>query len=108
MKNISIMEPVKYMIHDQDLPMCLWVEAAKTAVYVQNKLSHGMLGKKTLEEMFTSQKPEFNHLKIFGFPVYLHVPKEKRSKLDPLGKKGMFVGYSDQSKAYKIYIPGFR
>ena len=28
--------------------------------------------------------------------------------MDPLGKKGIFVGYSDQSKAYIIYIPGFR
>ena len=27
--------------------------------------------------------------------------------MDPLGKKGIFVGYSDQSKAYRIYIPCF-
>ena len=67
-----------------------------------------MLGNKTPEEMFTCEKPEVSHLKIFGCHVYLHVPKEKRSKLDPSGKKGIFVGYSDQSKAYKIYIPGFR
>jgi hypothetical protein len=35
-KNKTIMEAVKTMIHDQDLPMCLWVEAAMAAVYVQN------------------------------------------------------------------------
>jgi hypothetical protein len=35
-KNRTIMEAVKTMIHDQDLPMCLWAEAAKTIVYVQN------------------------------------------------------------------------
>ena len=58
--------------------------------------------------MFTSEKPEVSHLKTFGCVVYLHVPKEKRSKLDPSRKKGIFVGYSDQSKAYKIYIPCFR
>ena len=58
--------------------------------------------------MFTGEKPEVSHLKIFGCPIYLHVPKEKRSKLDPSGNKGIFVGYSDQSKAYKICIPGFR
>jgi transposase InsO family protein len=33
-KNRTIMEAVKTMIHDQDLPMHLWVEAAKTTVYV--------------------------------------------------------------------------
>ena len=57
--------------------------------------------------MFTSENPEVHNLKIFGCHAYLHVPKEKISKLDPSGKKGIFVGYSDQSKAYKIYIPCF-
>ena len=40
--------------------------------------------------------------------MYIHVPKEKRTKLDPSGKKGIFVGYSDESKAYQIYFPGFK
>ena len=57
--------------------------------------------------MFTGEKLEVSHLKIFGCLVYLHIPKEKISKLDSLGKKGIFVGYSDQSKAYRIHIPGF-
>jgi transposase InsO family protein len=35
-KNKMIMEAMKTMIHDQDLPMCLWAEAAMTIVYVQN------------------------------------------------------------------------
>jgi hypothetical protein len=35
-KNRTIMEAVNTMIHDQDLPMCLWEKAAKIAVYVQN------------------------------------------------------------------------
>ena len=41
-------------------------------------------------------------------PIYIHVPKEKRTKLDPSGRKGIFVGYSESSKAYQIYIPGQR
>ena len=57
--------------------------------------------------MFSSERPEVSHLKIFGCPVYIHIPKEKRSKLDPSGKKGLFIRYSEQSKAYRIYIPGY-
>jgi hypothetical protein len=105
-KNITIMEVVKTMIHDQDLPMCLWAEAAMTVVYVQNRLSHSALGFKTPEEMFTGKKPEVSHLKIFGCPVFIHIPKEKRNKLEPSGKKGIFVGYCEVSKAFRIYIPG--
>ena len=40
--------------------------------------------------------------------MYIHVPKEKRAKLEPSGKKGVFVGYSDYSKAYRVYISGQR
>ena len=28
--------------------------------------------------------------------------------MEPFGKKGIFVGYSETSKAYRIYIPGQR
>jgi hypothetical protein len=102
----TIMEAVKTMIHDRDLPMCLWAEAAMEVVYVQNRLSHSALGLKTPEEMFTGKKPEVSHLKIFGCPIFIHIPKEKRNKMEPSGKKGIFVGYCEVSKAFRIYIPG--
>jgi hypothetical protein len=79
-----------------------------TTVYVQNRLSHSALGFKTPEEMFTGKKPDVSHLKIFGFPIFIHIPKEKRNKMEPSGKKGIFVGYCEVSKAFKIYIPGHR
>jgi hypothetical protein len=41
----------------------------------------------------------------FGCPVYIHVPSEKRTKLEPLAQKGFFMGYSETSKAYRVYIP---
>ena len=57
--------------------------------------------------MYTSKKPEVIHLKIFGCPIYVHIPKEKRTKLDPSGKKGIFVRYYEVSKSFRIYISGF-
>ena len=58
--------------------------------------------------MFSDERLEVSHRNIFGFPVYIHIPKEKRSKLDPSWKKGLFVGYSEQWKSYWIYILGYR
>jgi hypothetical protein len=107
-KNRSIVEEVKAMIHDQHLPMFMWAEASMTAVYVQNKSPHNTLRNMTPEEAFTEVKPEVGHFRIFGCPVYIHVPKEKRTKLDPSGRKGTFVGYNESSKAYQIYILGQR
>ena len=87
------MEAVKTMIHDQDIPMYLWAEAARTTVYIQNIISHSALGFiEAIEEMFIVNKPEVSHLKIFGCPVFVHIPKEKRTKLDPSGNKGISVG----------------
>ena len=64
------------------------------------------LGLKTPEEMFTGKKPEVSHLKIFGCPVFIHILKEKRNKLEPSKNKGIFVGYCEVSKAFRTYIPG--
>ena len=100
------MEAVKDMIHDQDLPMHLWEEATKNTMYVQNRSPHKVLENNTLEEMFLGEKLEVIHLRIFGCPIFVHAPKEKKTKLDPSGNNGIFVGYSDTSKAYMIYIPG--
>ena len=80
-------------------PMHLWEEATKTTIYVQNISPHRVLGNKTLEEMFIGEKLEVRHLRLFGSPVYVHVPREKRSKLEPPGKKAIFVGYSESLKA---------
>ena len=57
--------------------------------------------------MFTRKKPEVSHLKIFGCPVFVHIPKENSTNMDPSGKKGIFVGYCEVSIAFKIYIPGY-
>ena len=96
------------MSTDLNFPLSLWDEAVGTAMYIQNGSPHTILGEKTPEEVFTRKKPAVDHMRIFGTPVYIHVPKEKRAKLEPFGKKGIFVGYNDCSKAYRVYIPGQR
>jgi hypothetical protein len=77
-------------------------------VYIQHRCPHAILKDKTPEEVFSRIKPEVGHLRIFGCPMYIHVPKEKRTKMEPSDKKGVFVGYSENSKAYRIYVPGQR
>lgn len=66
------------------------------------------MGSKTPEEAFTGKKPDVSRFRIFGCMTYSHVPEEKRTKLEPTAKKGIFVGYSETSKAYRIYIPALR
>lgn len=64
------------------------------------------MGDKTLGEVFTCVKLNVGHLRIFGYPIYFHVLKEKSNKLEAFGKKGMFVGYYENYKSYIIYVSG--
>src|SRR5713101_5430895 len=98
----------KAMLFDQGLPLFLWVEAYKTAVYIQNRCPHTTLGRKTPEEVFTGTRPDVSHIRIFGSHCYCHVHADNRKKLDPSGEKGLLVGYNEISKAYRVYIPARR
>ena len=66
------------------------------------------MGSKTPEEAFTGKNPDVSRFRVFGCVTYSHVPKEKRTKLEPTAEKGIFVGYSGTSKAYRIYISALR
>jgi hypothetical protein len=57
-KNRYIISSTKAMIHDQEFPMFLWVEACNASVYVHNMGPHMILGDKTLKEAFSRVKPE--------------------------------------------------
>jgi hypothetical protein len=87
-----MLKAVKTMIHIQDLPMCLWIEATMAAVYVQNRLSHSALGLKTPEEMFIGKKPEVSHIKnIWLSSVYSYTEREKK-QARTLRKEGNICG----------------
>ena len=71
------------MMFDQDLPNSLWAEVTSTTVYIQNMCSHAIFKDTTPEEVFSRIKPEVGNLRIFVCLVYIHVPKEKRTKMNP-------------------------
>jgi hypothetical protein len=54
-------------------------------------------------ESWYEEKPNVNHFRVFGCVAYVHVVDQKRQKLDPKSELCIFVGYSEQSKAYKLY-----
>ena len=104
-KNRLIVGATRAMLHDHSLPFFLWAEACSIVVYVLNRSLHCALGCKTPEEMFTGKVLEIGHFRIFGCLTYSHVPSEKRTKLEATGERGIFVGYDETSKAFRIYLP---
>ncbi|KAK2578839.1 hypothetical protein KPH14_012194 [Odynerus spinipes] len=49
-----------------------------------------------------SEKPSFKDIHVFGCEAYVHIPDERRRKLDVKAKKLHFVGYSNESKAFRL------
>jgi hypothetical protein len=96
------------MLHDQGLPLFLWAEACYTAVYMQNMSPHRAVGSMNPEEAFSGKKLEVGHFRIFGCITYSYVPSEKRKNLEPMVERGIFVGYNETSKAFRIYLPSLR
>jgi len=66
------------------------------------------VGSMTPKEAFSGKKPEVGHLRIFQWITFSYVPSEKRTKMEPTAKRGIFVGYNETSKAFRIYLPSLR
>jgi hypothetical protein len=45
------------------------------------------------------------HLRVFGSIAYVHIPDEKRKKLDSKSEKCILIGYSQEQKGYKCFNP---
>ena len=58
---------------------------------------------KTPFEIVYDSKPSVKHMRVFGCQVYILTPKEKRLKWDPKARGGIFLGYEEVSKAYRVY-----
>jgi hypothetical protein len=71
--------------------MILWGEEIMTTIYVKNIIPHRTLKDMKPEEAFLGKKPNLENLRIFGCPIYSHIPKDKRNKLQPLGKNGIYI-----------------
>ena len=96
------------MLHDQGLPMHLLVEACKTAVFVQNRCPHRILGMSTPEEDFSNKKVDVSHFNIFGSYVYVHVTKDARKNLELTAEIRIFVEYTKTTHNYRVYLPNNR
>lgn len=95
----TVMELARTMLYAKEMQLKFWAEAVNTAVYVLNRTGTSTVAQKTPYELWYGQPAKFNHLRSFGEEVYVHLPKEKRRKLDAKSWKGIFIGYADNHKA---------
>jgi transposase InsO family protein len=78
----KLMDKARSMLNVAGLTQEFWAEAVDTAKYLVNMSPLSTLIDMNPHEVWSSNNPSISHLKIFGFYAFVHVPKEKRSKMD--------------------------
>jgi hypothetical protein len=106
--NKTLMDKSRSMLNGARIAQELWAEAIETAIYLVNIYSSSMLVNTTLNEVWSGKNPSLKHLKVFGCHAFVHVPKEKRRKLDKKAIKCIFIGYKEGMKGYKLWDPASR
>ncbi|GJT48338.1 putative ribonuclease H-like domain-containing protein [Tanacetum coccineum] len=102
-KNRTLIEATRTMLADSLLPTTFWAEAVNTACYVQNRVLVTKPHNKTPYELLHGKPPSISFMRPFGCPVTI------LNTLDPLGKfdgkadEGFLVGYSINSKAFRVF-----
>ena len=103
--NRTILEKARCMLSNVGLVKEFWAEACNTAVYLINRSPSSWLDFGIPEEEWMGKKISYSHIQVFGCEAYVHVPKEKRKKLDPKSQKGIFLGYGEDQFGFRIWDP---
>ncbi|KAH9779609.1 hypothetical protein KPL71_007757 [Citrus sinensis] len=102
-KNRSIQEMARTMLNENSLPKYFWAEAVNTACYVLNRVLIRPNLNKTPYELWKDRKPNIGYFKFFGYKCFVLNTKDNLGKFDPKSDVGIFLGYSNSSKAYRVY-----
>ncbi|GJZ49870.1 retrovirus-related pol polyprotein from transposon TNT 1-94, partial [Tanacetum coccineum] len=102
-KNRTLQEMSRTMLNEQSLPQKFWCNAVDTSTYILNRiLIRAILGK-TPYELLRGRKPTLDYFRVFGSKCFILNTKDYLTKFDPKSYEGVFLGYSQNSKAYIIF-----
>ncbi|GJT59375.1 putative ribonuclease H-like domain-containing protein [Tanacetum coccineum] len=102
-KNRTLIEAARTMLADSKLPTTFWAEAVNTACYVQNRVLVTKPHNKTPYELFLGRKLALGFMRLFGCPVTILNTIDHLGKFDGKADEGFFVGYSINSKAFRVF-----
>ncbi|GJY80666.1 retrovirus-related pol polyprotein from transposon TNT 1-94 [Tanacetum coccineum] len=101
-KNRTLQEMSRTMLNEQSLPQKSWCYAVDTSTYILNRiLIRAILGK-TPFKLLRGRKPTLDYFKVFGSKCFILNTKDYLTKFDPKSYEGVFLGYSQNSKAHII------
>ncbi|GJV35661.1 retrovirus-related pol polyprotein from transposon TNT 1-94 [Tanacetum coccineum] len=101
-KNRTLQEMSRTMLNEQSIPQKFWCNAVDTSTYIINRVCIRRILGKTPYELLRGRKPNLNYFRVFESKCFILNTKDYLTKFDPKSYEGVFLGYSQNSKAYII------
>lgn len=102
-KNRTLKEMMNAMLINSGLTQNMWGEAILTATTILNRIPRKK-SDKTPYELWKGHPPSYRHLKVWGCLAKVEVPKPKQIKIGPKIVDCIFIGYANNSSAYRFLV----
>ncbi|GJQ98067.1 retrovirus-related pol polyprotein from transposon TNT 1-94 [Tanacetum coccineum] len=102
-RNRTLFEAARTMLSAAKVPLFFWAEAIATACFTQNCSLIITQHEKTPYHIINGRKPSVKFFHIFGSLCYIVRDGENFDKMKEKGDACIFIGYSTQSRAYRVY-----
>ncbi|KAI3759537.1 hypothetical protein L6452_07424 [Arctium lappa] len=103
-KNRTLVEAARTMLTASGLSISFWAEAISTACFTQNRSLIVKRHAKTPYHLLHQRKPNIKYFHVFGCRCFVLNDRDQIGKFSPKADEAKFVGYSSNSKAYRIYV----
>nr|GFB06074.1 integrase, catalytic region, zinc finger, CCHC-type, peptidase aspartic, catalytic [Tanacetum cinerariifolium] len=101
--NRTLVEAARTMLSAAKVPLFFWAEAIATACFTQNRSLVIPRHEKTPYHIINDRKPSVKFFHIFGTVCYIVRDGENLNNMKEKGDECIFVGYSNQSRAYRVF-----
>nr|GFA18704.1 retrovirus-related Pol polyprotein from transposon TNT 1-94 [Tanacetum cinerariifolium] len=102
-RNRTLVEAARTMLSAAKVPLFFWAEAIATACFTQNRSLVIPHHEKTPYRIINDRKLSVKFFHIFGYICYIVRDGENLDKMKEKDDECIFVGYSNQSRAYKVF-----
>nr|GEX91379.1 putative ribonuclease H-like domain-containing protein [Tanacetum cinerariifolium] len=102
-RNRTLVKAARTMLSVAKVPLFFWAEVIATTCFTQNRSLVIPRHDKTPYHIINDRKPSIKFFHIFGSFCYIVRDGENLDKMKKKGDACIFVGYSAQSKAYRVF-----
>ena len=91
------------MLRGEKVQQKFWAKTINTACYIANRVYFSVGTKQTPYELWKGKKPKVKYFQVLRKKCYILRDREQLSKFDTRNDEGVFLGYSINSRAYRVY-----